>query len=791
MRYIKFAFLLPLLVLVALPLLPDAALAWGAQWISYTYGNWSFDVRSHAWKWQEVVYRSYHRIDTVSSRIRLYNSDNGNHSSFPLAFDSECTPDQGPPCNYDGDYIGQNGNLADPSPMPARDYYNNHDESWSWYRNVDWLIDTRFYGECSGCSGLGNNFLYANDRNSSSMFAVGIHGTSNRGFFFTFNNGSAAYLGWRDGNWHTARVVRIWNTWQRWFDGGYYASAGASAPNVDQRGWRIPTNLNVGNLQQISGVWVGVNNDYVSIYYALPDASINSLSHTSPQPYDTSITVNTWAGDIRGAGTVAYYGNWANNGSATGAWWNFAAANGAGNGSYNSSGWLNCGAAPGFCNGTHLLAVNTYDVYGNLRQQWDVARLNMAGAYNMQTTFQWVAPPPTATPTRTPTPTSTPTRTPTATSTSTPIPNSNWTVNVQVRCPDGSAASTSVADPYRRFYYGFRSITPSTWFDSDRFYTDGTLSANVPYVGYSDPYFYTNWDPEPSTGQTGMTMRRLRSWPSGVPGVYTDATNYRVYFTPGVTPNGTYTIEWEISEPTPQSFLCPPPPTATPTPTDTPTPGSTPVIVIETPAITPVGYIDTVNTPLDPSSNPVGPGTPTPVPAGLSNSGFYYPLQVWLNLVPSVVVETPARYCVNSTCYDAATKPVDYTYVGMEREDGLLVATTPYSQTFNTSPYSFNPSQYLKLFWEFPNIDDGSGLNPPDYYYINQKPGQVKFHYRVTLESTWSAAQTASWPASPAPPGPWGGPGTPYVQRQEVELSPGTGLYLWMYLTRPVIEHEQ
>jgi len=234
-------------------------------------------------------------------------------------------------------------------------------------------------------------------------------------------------------------------------------------------------------------------------------------------------------------------------------------------------------------------------------------------------------------------------------------------------------------------------------------------------------------------------------------------------------------------------ILASPTPTSTPTSTPTATPGTSQFLPA---AVTPVAFVDLSQSPLNPTRTFTGgPGVPTPVAAGLTLSGFYYPLQVWLDMVPTLGIAQPAAWCLGATCYEATTVPERYTYLGMSRSDGTLVSTTAYTQAFAAAPYSFTSTQYIKLFWEFPNIDDGLGLVPPRYYYTEQVPGPVNFHYQVRLRHTWPAAQTAAWPALPAPPCPgWAGPGTACVYTQDLTIAPGQPLTMTMTLVRPVIE---
>ena len=211
-----------------------------------------------------------------------------------------------------------------------------------------------------------------------------------------------------------------------------------------------------------------------------------------------------------------------------------------------------------------------------------------------------------------------------------------------------------------------------------------------------------------------------------------------------------------------------------------------------------MAYVDTTDTGMDPGARPTPSGggpNPATIPNGLVLTDFYYPLQVWLNMIPTVGVGTPASWCVSGTCYEANSRPVSYTYVGMSR-NGDLTATTPYTETFDlAAPYAFTTTSKLKLFWEFPNIDDNLGLHPPTYYYTEQKPGRVDFHYSVQLRHTWTAAQTAAWPAvsSPMPPCvAWGGPGTACEYEETITINPSAApMQMRMWLYRPTMEETQ
>jgi hypothetical protein len=379
------------LSLALLPV-PSEVQAWGNEWVSYTAGNWHFDIRDTD-NWQETTYQGQQRITTSGSVIRLYNVSTG--TGFPLVFDSECTPES-LYCNVDGDYIGHNGNTANPSPLPARDYNNDHDESWSWYRAADWAVDFRFRGDClsGNCSGLGNNFLYAQTWENRTGFAVGYN-MFERKWFYTHDN-SADYLGSINNVWHTGRAQRIWSTWNMSIDGGNSRSYAARQTQPDRRGDRIMTNLNLGNLQQINAYWPEISLDYVNVWLALPDAWINTITTAAggapvlngPPPTferNTDIRVNITAGDIRGVGTVSYSINTATDGSSSGSWVNFANQNGAGAKDFTGAATLSCAANPGICNGTHLVIANTLDVYGNQRQQWNLET-------RLQRQVRWAAP---------------------------------------------------------------------------------------------------------------------------------------------------------------------------------------------------------------------------------------------------------------------------------------------------------------------------------------------------------------------------------------------------------------
>jgi hypothetical protein len=199
--------------------------------------------------------------------------------------------------------------------------------------------------------------------------------------------------------------------------------------------------------------------------------------------------------------------------------------------------------------------------------------------------------------------------------------------------------------------------------------------------------------------------------------------------------------------------------------------------------LTPLGYITTVGTPLETAHGYRA--------EGLTGGSFYYPLQVWLRLVPTARVDQPAEYCVypGPVCETATSSLRRYDFLGMDRGEGTDYVPTFYRQDFNDTPYEFTEDEYLLLMWDFPNLSP-EVVEAPLFYYADQVPGEVRFYYTIRVHNAWSGAETADWPAAPLPPNaPIGWvPGEPYQYEQDIEFSPTTGAYLKMFLTKPVIE---
>lgn len=1153
---------LSLVISVILALRASPLQAQGAAWIPYATGSWEFDSESDPERWQEFATYlglTHMRIDTSGGAVRLYNISAGEH--FPLMFDAECTPDTGPPCNYEGDVYGI-GNSADPSPLPARNFDSGnplHDLSGTWYRNVDWAIETRYAHRCNRppCGGFGNNFLYAINRDSDDMFSFGGNPASaaGRSFFYGYDGNVEDRIRGLDDNWHTGHVQRIWATWAFRMDGDNSTarSYGASQPSADLRGYRIPTNLNIGNPGGVSSAnWADIYNDYVRVFYAVPDAQISGITPTGPSPEGTDITVRVEAGDIRGVGRVIFQINTDPNGGIAGSWITFADLNGGGTQDTTLSATLDCSAYSNLCEDTHLIAVTTYDAFGNARQQWDIetrlqarytwvratptpapapytfnfqtvcasgrspngnplirynfsnnvapvnsvngspnannqtytlprngqfayyqiqasyngnnlaprtvpagmtssanwVRLNPAtltpGTYTVQ--FQLPADsvpcrPPTPTPdvtgygfsasVRCPAPifirndqdfrlevveipgntivyqrTGAPSTfdwnavftviedgtrlyqvrfygvtsgnviptqafgsaggnldgltqygtyfeinpaqlpsgasnlhwfsflasatepgciVPTPTPTNTPRPR--VTFDFSLRCESGlipseiggrfthrildnrgvtlwnsgpvnevsanfsipwsppqasplrviRAFSGNTSDPFwdaysappgftvsgTRIEYNENSLTPGNSYNivfevpnSHPACVNPATPTPIPIPATPTPTpipptptptlvpppVYINFDVQaicsagrtyqginpitynfsedvggslsvtPYSGSPDTVFIRGLSLSAGSDYFMTASyqgtmINVNATSAPGVSfgpqqvdfnpaamdPNLTYQLTWTLPDNAPDCPLpTPVPGTLTPTPTNTPppptatlppivaTPTPTPEYVIETPVITPIAYIDLERSPLGED--------PDVVEKGLVLPGIYYPLQVWLDMIPTVGVYEPYRYCINGTCHEADSFPLNYTYLGMSREDGILVpADPPYVIDFvDGAPYDFNREQYLLLFWEFPNIDDGYGITPPLLYYTDQVPGRVDLWYRVRIRYVWNA--TGTWPDPSGLPcqGPWV-PGDPCIFEEEVEFNPTNGTYT-IWLVRPVIE---
>ena len=631
----------------------------------------------------------------------------------------------------------------------------------NFWRDLDWRWVARSYFWRPGWTGLGYSAGYALDWNRNreivghNMIFNGPAGA--RGHRYQLDGCGLNCNDWRwrwpTQSWHTHDFRRVWNR-------GYYYADGSRVRtgwlgNVSNK-YRIPDMILAGNslVWGSRSWWPYPRVDYYFVDVLLPDALMSSVSPSSPRVEGTNVTFTVHAYDGRGVGNVYFYINSATNGTAGGSWWNFAAVNCNRVANCYAGGTINWGAAPGWMprTGTHLIVANVRDRYGNWRQLWNQET-------RLQTQFTWTARP-------------------------------TWTLRARIVCPDGSPApawaianeigTARIRGWYLPGWHAYWQQNTTSW----------STSRSVTSVGGSaSEYRLYMWNTRTGSYMPvhsvsgGITQRSNHgAWSPGLAsGTYN--VNFRTACTPPTaTPTPTHTpTPTPTRTPTPTPTQTPTPtPTHTPTPTPSPTPAQPPELYDA--VLTPLGYVDTTGTPLDTEAGYDE--------EGLTPGNFYYPLQVWLNIVPTARVDTPARYCVypGPVCYDATTTLLQYTYRGMDRGDAGSYRSANYTQSYNGTPYEFTGDEYLHLFWDFPNLPD-STVSPPHYYYGDQTPGQVRFYYDVRVRNRWEGTDTTTWPAVPPPPGapPGWAPGDPYEYEQTVVFSPA-GSYLGMYLVKPVIE---